>query len=468
MKRFFLFFVALLSVLMLNAQPKYIFYFIGDGMGQNQVLAAEMYLAELSGQIGRKQLCMTQFPYVGLASTYSKSNSITDSSAAGTCLASGEKTTNGYLGVTPDGQHPQTIAEALHNNGWAVGITTSVSIDHATPGAFYAHSSSRNNYYEIGKHLTESNFEFFGGSSFLAPNSPDDPNAENLYVLCEQSGYSFCRGYKDFQANGLRHKKVILVQEHEALEKEAKGDGRLPYAIDRKEGDLELAQITKAAIDFLYNKNRSFFLMVEGGQIDWACHGDDAATTIHEVIDFDKAIREAYEFYKQHPDETLIVVTADHETGGMALGNSDYNLRLARLQYQKASSTVISEQLKALHKEYGKKLTYNQVKDLFSELLGLYTEVEVSASDDATLRATYKLMMKNKAADSKNMYASLNALSDKAVQILDKKARIGWTTHSHSASAVPVFAIGNGAEHFTGFYDNSDIAPRLRKLTVGN
>lgn len=467
MKRFSLILVALVCAFFLQAQPKYVFYFIGDGMGQNQVLLSEMYLAQLDGEIGRKQLCMTQFPYAGLASSFSASNSITDSSAAGTCLATGKKTKNGRLGIDAKGEQIQSIADILHDKHWAVGLATSVSIDHATPAAFYANVFSRNDYYEIGVQLAETGFEFFGGSTFYKPFLEEKPKAENVYDLCRKNGYLFCRGYKDFCNQAFDSEKVILIQEHEGLTNDYKGTGKIPYTIDRKEGDLTLAEITRAGIDFLYKKDKPFFYMVEGGQIDWACHGNDAAAVIQETIDFDQAIQVAFNFYRQHPDETLIVVTADHETGGMALGNSDYTLHLDLLQYQTASAGEISGRLSDLHKQFGKKLTFDHVKKLFAETLGLFDKVEVSAAEEQALLATYKLMMKNKTKDSKNMYASINALADQAMRLLDAKAHVGWTTHSHSASAVPVFAVGVGAENFTGFYDNSDIMPRMLKVALG-
>lgn len=445
------------------AQPKYIFYMIGDGMGLNQIQAAELYMAELNGQIGRVPLCMSQFPVMGMASTYSESNSITDSSAAGTCLASGKKTKNGTLGLTTDNKHPMTIAELLHKNGWAVGIMTSVSIDHATPGAFYAQVSGRDDYYVIGQQLAASGFEFFGGGTFYKPNDPNDSRQPNLYDLCEKSGYIFCHGLKEM-TNYMDKEKAILIQSHEGKDKNAKGEGRIPYAIDRKPGDLTLHEITSSAIEFLFKKDRPFFMMVEGGQIDWACHSNDAATAIQEVMDFDASIQEAFRFYKEHPDETLIIVTADHETGGMALGNKKYTLDLQLLKNQHCSVNALSDKLKAMQKQYGKKLKYEQVKALLQESMGLYAKVEVTKEEDVELRNLYKQMIHNHGKDAKNMYASIDGLADKAMRLLNKKAHIGWTTTSHSAAAVPVFAIGKGAERFTGFMDNSDIMPTLLEV----
>jgi len=164
------------------AEIKYVFYFIGDGMGANQVLAAEMYRSAIQGEpLGRVQTLMTTFPYSGHASSYSKSNGITDSAAAGTCLATGTKTKNGMLGLDQDSARLTTIAEELKAEGWGVGIMTTVSIDHATPAAFYAHVPKRNQYYKIGKQLAKSKFDFFGGAGFHHPQGKHDDKEDNLY-----------------------------------------------------------------------------------------------------------------------------------------------------------------------------------------------------------------------------------------------------------------------------------------------
>lgn len=455
-------FLFLFTAVVRTQPAKYIFYFIGDGMGPNAVLTAEMYLAECNGQTGRDKLCMTQLPYSGQAATFSASNGITDSSAAGTCLATGKKTTNGTLGLTPDGQSVPTIAEQLKAAGWGVGITTSVSIDHATPAAFYAHVSSRNDYYEIGTQLFDSDFDFFAGATFYKPLDSKNTAAPSLYRLATDKGYTIAHGYTDYQNTKADAKKMILIQEHEGHTDDYKGQGKLPYAIDKNADDLTLPQITEAAIEFL-SRNDRFFLMVEGGAIDWACHGNDGATIIREVTEFDQAIRTAFEFYLQHPDETLIVITADHETGGLSLGNSDYTLNLQILQNQKSSASLLSDNLKALHRQYGKKLKWEQVKGLLQQELGFYTKVEITKEEDAMLQAQFKRSMSNKATDVKTLYKELSGLSDAAVRLLNKKAKLGWTTTSHSAAAVPVFAVGAGAEQFTGWHDNSELAPMILK-----
>ena len=469
MKRYLLSLVFILCSLFCLAEIKYVFYFIGDGMGANQVLGAEMYRSAIQGEpLGRVQTLMTTFPYSGHASSYSKSNGITDSAAAGTCLATGSKTTNGMLGVAPDSTRLTTIAEDLKAEGWGIGIMTTVAIDHATPGAFYAHVPKRSKYYKIGEQLSESNFDFFGGAGFHHPQGKKDDKKVNLYRLAEERGYTIAHGYEeaqDFLKNpSSMTDKLILVQKDD--DQGAKHGDNLTYSIDQKEGDLTLAQIVSTAIPFLEARYDRFFMMVEGGMIDYACHGDDAATAFGEVWDMDAAMHVAYAFYEAHPDETLIVVTADHETGGLALGNSDYTLHLDVLQNQKCSAWQLSDQLSVLF-DSKKKPSWQQVKDVFRAQLGFWDAVEITLDEEKELKALYKATCKGKAKGTKTMYKTLEQLGDAGIALINKKAHIGWTTHAHSAHAVPIFAIGIGAENFSGWHDNTEIVPLMREAING-
>ena len=440
------------------------FYFIGDGMGDNQVLSAEMYRSALQGQpLGRVQTLMTTFPYSGHASTYSKTNGITDSAAAGTALATGSKTKNGMLGLDQDSAHLTTIAEELKEHGWGIGIMTTVAIDHATPAAFYAHVIKRNEYYKIGKQLISSNFDFFGGAGFHYPQGKKDDKPANLYRLAEQSDYTVAHGYEEAQAN-MDCKKMIMVQQGDTGMNHG---SNLSYAIDRKEGDLTLEQIVSTAVPFLEARYDRFFMMVEGGMIDYACHGDDAATSIGEVWDMNDAMQVAYDFYLAHPDETLIVVTADHETGGMALGNSDYTLHLDQLQYQQCSAWVLSDLFTQLFKA-NKKPTWAQVQAIYRAQLGFWDTVEITADEEQALKALYKQTCAHKTKDTKTMYKTINKLGDAGIELLNKKAHVGWTTHAHSAHAVPIFAIGQGAERFSGWHDNTELVPLLKAVIQEN
>lgn len=459
MKRTTCLFVAILFSVLSFAQAKYIFYFIGDGMGTNQVLASEMYLAELEGRIGRKQLLLTQFPYSGQVATFSASNGITDSAAAGTCLATGTKTNNGTLGLSPQKDTLRTIAEILQQQGYGIGIMTTVAIDHATPAAFYAKVPDRDQYYEIGTQLAYTNFDFFGGAGFHKPVNKHNKKTPNLYDLCEEQGYTFAHGYADAQTK-MNAPKLILTQTTDGIDR-TKQAGSLPYAIDRQEDALTLRQIVSTAIPYLSQRHDRFFMMVEGGMIDYACHGQDGATAIGETLDMDAALEEAYNFYLAHPDETLIVVTADHETGGMAMGNGGYVLNLQALQHQHCSSWILSDQLSSLFKDNTP--TWEMVKDLLTQQLGFYTSVELTADEDACLHDLYNKAVAHKDGKVKTLYKTMNELGSTAIALLNKKAHLGWTSYDHTAHAVPVFAVGVGAERFTGWHDNTEIAPLILK-----
>ena len=166
MKRLFYFFLFVCVAVIANAQAKYVFYFIGDGMGVNQVNGTEMYRAEIQkGRIGVEPLLFTRFPVGTMATTFSATNSVTDSSAAGTALSTGEKTYNGAIGMDDQKNPLQTVAEKAKKAGKKVGVTTSVSVDHATPAAFYAHQPDRNMYYEIATDLPKAGFDFYAGAS---------------------------------------------------------------------------------------------------------------------------------------------------------------------------------------------------------------------------------------------------------------------------------------------------------------
>ena len=462
MKRFIFLMTLLVITITVSAEIKYVFYFIGDGMGSNQVLGAEMYQSAIEGNpLGRVQTLMTTFPYSGHASSYSKSNGITDSAAAGTCLATGKKTTNGTLGLDEDGNEVRTIAEELKAEGWGIGIMTTVAIDHATPAAFYAHVPERNLYYKIGQQLAESGFDFFGGAGFHYPQGKKDDEDINLYRLAEKNGYTIAHGYEEaISPEKAEAEKMILVQRSD--DQGTRHGDNLPYAIDRKAGDLTLTQIVSTAIPFLEKRYNRFFMMVEGGMIDYACHGDDAATAFGEVWDMNEALTIAYKFYLAHPDETLIVVTADHETGGLALGNSDYTLHLEMLQSQRCSSWVLSDLFTQLFKEH-KKPSWAQVQQIYREQLGFWESVEISKEEEKELIQLYKAACSHKGKDTQTMYKTINSLGEAGIALLNKKAHIGWTTRAHSAHAIPIFAIGNGAEVFSGWHDNTEIVPLIRK-----
>lgn len=441
-----------------DGAAKYVFFFIGDGMGINQVHGTEMYRGELKGKIGTEPLLFTSFPYAGYSKTYSQSNSITDSAAGGTALAVGEKTKNGTIGM--DHTHTkslESIAEKAQRKGKRVGVATSVSIDHATPASFYAHQPSRKMYYEIGTDLAKSGFEFFAGSDFLSPEKKKDAKARNLFEIVQDSGYVVARGLKDYAAKAPKSDKIILLQET------GKDIYSLPFAIDRKADDLTLTQITESAINFLDKDNKGFFVMIEGGKIDWSSHSNDIATTFQEVIDMDEAIRKAYEFYQAHPDSTLIVVTADHETGGLGLGRRGYDLDLKLLKEQKLSQTALSAELNAWGKANQGKMSWDKMKSFLTDKLGFWTSVKLTKDEEDELKDAYDDIYKKDSEKVKSEYANDEELASLAIEILNKKGNVGWTTKSHSGAYVPVYAIGAGADQFIGVMENTDIPKKIEK-----
>lgn len=461
-----LLFLLLAAVNLQAQQAKYVFYFIGDGMGTNQVLGTEMYLSELKGEIGVTPLLFAQFPNSAIATTFSAFNGVTDSAAAGTALATGNKTKNGAIGVTKDlSTEANSVASWAKDNGYRVGVSSSVTIDHATPASFYAHEGDRGSSYNIGLDLIKANFDFYAGSDFDDPTNrkesrKDGKSYESLYDLTQKAGYTLARGYKDYQKKAKKAEKMILFQKEEASQKDRSS---IPYAIDRKKGDMTLAEITRAGINFLSKEDsKGFFLMVEGGKIDWACHANDAATTFHEVIDFNEAIKVAYEFYEQHPDETLIVVTADHETGGMILGNGAYALNLQALKGQKVSEGEFTSVLNDMRRKYKNQVSWEVIQAVLKEYFGFWDTVKLNKRHEDQLKAIYEKSFSNQPVDlEKNLYQQNEPLAGAAKRILNQIAMVSWASGSHSAGYVPVFAIGAGAEAFNGQIDNTEIPIKI-------
>ncbi len=413
--------------------PKYIFYFIGDGMGPSHVLGTELYLGELQGSIGRPQkLCFTQFPECAFVTTFSASNGVTDSAASGTALSTGSKSYNSAIGVDKDTVPVYSVAADLAEKGMAIGIATTVPINHATPAAFYAHSPNRNNYHEIAQWMLSADYDFYAGGDAKCTAE----QRKELYSKAEEAGYTIARGYEEFYSKADKAEKMMLYQSNVATE--------LPYAIDRKESDLTLAQITAAGIDFLSDKSKKgFFMMIEGGKIDYAAHNDDGATVFNEVLDFNAAIEVAYEFYLKHKDETLIVVTADHETGGIVLGySSAYRLNLKALSTQKVSQETL---ISTLQNEG--ETTWGRVAGIVKENIGVNLRNEHSYDEKVTM--SEELARK---------------IAKEAIYDINHNALLSWASGNHSGTFVPLFAIGKDADRFNGVIDNTDIPNIIRQL----
>lgn len=454
--RFLMFLICLLSVCNLwAASPKYIFYFIGDGMGLGHIMITEAYNRTVLNN--DEHLTMLQFPVTSMATTYSANRHITDSSAAGTALSTGNKTNNYMLGVTPDSVPVFSIAKALKDNGYGVGIATTVTLNDATPAAFYGHAPNRKLYYEIGKGIIGSNYEFFAGYNLISKNNNKGEKTD-LYEKIEKDGYKIVKGKEDYEKI-KNHNKIILLNKPNRA-------GHCGYTVDSMGNDnFNVPYLTQTCMNHLQkNSPEKFFMMIEGGNIDWIAHANDPGV-VKSILDFDEGIKIAYDFYKKHPDETLIVVTADHNTGGMTFGvRGNKRVTLKNLDYQKVSISMFQEYCKDLQKS-GKEITWDDMKTYLKQNLGLYGAIEVDKKDDKLIQESFnKTFTKKDVEDVKTLYTTYNNFIADVFNVFNKYTGIGWTTTGHTGDFTPVYAIGVGAEEFNGLNNNIDLPKKIAKI----
>lgn len=449
--------------------PKYVFLFIGDGMSYGQVASAEMFLGQkaMPGQVTPKQLNFTQFPAHGTLMTQDSTSFIPDSASTATSLASGYKTLSGVINMDETKTiEYKPITEDFKAKGYKIGIISSVPITHATPAAFYAKVPSRKLNYEIGQQLAASGFDFFGGGSFEKPTGTNKDQT-HIFEVVQEAGYTLADTNEEILALNNESGKVVAI--NPALDEEA-----TKYEIDRKAGELSLADITQKGIDVLDNPN-GFFMMVEGGKIDWANHANDAAASIHDTIAFADAVQVALDFYKQHPNDTLILVTADHECGGMSLGfaNTGYSTYFEKLQPVNMSYVEFNKILD----EYKQTVTREtaNLDDLMAEINAAYglNKTNLTAYELGLLRKALDWSMVPKADreytdQEKVLYGGYEPLTVTFSHIVNNKAGLSFTSYSHTGLPVPVYAIGLGADIFEGFYDNTEIYWKLNDITKLN
>ncbi len=470
------------------AAPKYVFLFIGDGMSYPQFQAAADYLGALAdddaeqalpsvkydkrgGAVldGPKALNFMNFPVAGSAVTFDSCSFAPDSASTATSIATGHKTYSGMINVDETGAVSfETIAEKLHSQkGWKIGIISSVNINHATPAAFYAHQASRNSYYEIGLEMIDSGFEYFAGGALKKVNGAEG-DKESLYDLAEKAGYKVTFTQADAEAVTREDEKVVLIDEHLA------DSDAMDYDMDRAEGEWALKDYVAKGIEQLDNET-GFFMMCEGGKIDWACHANDAGATVTDTLALADAVQVAIDFAREHPAETLIVVTGDHETGGLTIGyaGTDYDTYLDTLSSQKISYAQFDEQYVAGYKENQTPFE-DAMKDV-EELFGLKLagdegdRLVLTEYETERLKAAYELVLGDAAADSYTqeqslLYGGYNPFSVTVTHILNNKSGVDFTSYSHTGLPVAVFAQGAGEDAFTGYYDNTEIYNKLAAL----
>jgi len=370
------------------------------------------------------------------------------------------------------------------DKGMKVGIISTVSIEHATPASFYANSPSRNYYYEIALQIPESRFNFFGGGGFRQPAGANK-DQKNIAEVLTEAGYKVYDTRAGFDGIKAGDDKIVTI--NPILD----GDSAMPYAIDVAEGEISLAEFVAKGIEVLDNPN-GFLMMAEGGKVDWACHANDAMATIGDVLSFDEGVKVAYEFYTKHPDETLIIVTGDHETGGMTIGfaGTQYDAFFSKLKYQKGSyitfdtmfaafkaanpNAKLEDLLPMIEDFYGLRLFDKETMEkLGAQMkegdLGAYEALSMALTDYEIrdLAAAFEMSMKDRDQRPANTgeyylsYGGYEPISVTLSHILNRKAGIGWTTYSHTGLPVPVSTIGVGHEQFNGYYDNTDIFKKV-------
>ena len=464
--------------------PKYVFLFIGDGMSYPQIQSTADYLGTLAdddymqaepslddngGAVldGPVELNFMNFEAAGSAVTFDSNSFAPDSASTATSIATGHKTYSGSINVDETGTvEYETISEKLHEQlGWEIGVISSVNLNHATPAAFYAHQASRGDYYEIGEELVESGFEYFAGGGLLDPDN--DGESDNLYDLAEEAGYTVSMDYATHDTV-TADDKVVLIDEYLA------DSDAMAYEIDRTDDMWSLADYVEKGIDVLMN-DTGFFMMCEGGKIDWACHANDAASTIHDTLALTDAVQVAIDFAAEHPEETLILVTGDHETGGLTIGfaGTDYDTYLSLLESQVISFAQYDEQYVAEYKANG--TSFEEVLADIEELFGLKTEGEegdklvLTEYEIETLRAAYEKSVNGTATSEYDqeeyvLYGTYEPLSVTITHIINNKSGVSFTSYSHTGLPVAVFADGVGAEQFNGYYDNTDIYNKLADM----
>lgn len=484
--------------------PKYVFLFIGDGMSYPQVQLTNYFLSASQGQGGKtasvdgedkeilsskNNLAMMDFSIAGSAQTYDSTSFAPDSASTATSIATGNKTWSGSINMSEDfSQEYETIAEKLkEQKGYKIGVLSTVNLNHATPAAFYAHQASRNSYYEIGLEMIESGFDYFAGGG-LKQTTGADKDQENLYELAEKAGYKVIKTQDGAEALTAADGKAVVIDEHLA------DSDAMSYELDRAESEWALADYVEKGIEVLDNET-GFFMMVEGGKIDWACHANDAASTITDTIALDNAVDKAVEFYNEHPDETLIIVTGDHETGGLTIGyaGTDYDTFLRNFKNQKISYAKYDSDYVAGYK--ANKTDFDTVMKDITELFGLTapsgTSAEAAQQKDSAdlhpesedtgalemteyeytlLKDAYETTMARTGEEESFgqeeyiKYGSYEPLTVTITHILNNKSGISFGSYAHTGLPVEVLVEGVGAEIFDGYYDNTDIYNKMAAL----
>ncbi|WP_228460280.1 alkaline phosphatase [Cytobacillus dafuensis] len=381
---------------------KNIIFMIPDGFSSSYVTNYRWYK-------GRESLMDSML--VGMIKTYSASSEVTDSAAAGTAMATGEKTNNGMISTSPDGKELKTILEAAEMAGKATGLVVTASLTHATPAVFASHVASRANEMDIAPQFIKNDVDVLlgGGRKYFT---------EPLLKIAKAKGYEIVNNREQLEMAGSTDKLIGLF-----------ATVGLAPELDRDETkEPSLAEMSQKALDVLKKDKNGFFLMIEGSQIDWAGHANDAAWAMKDIEAFENALKEVLEFAKMDKN-TLVVIAGDHDTGGMSVGGyGQYDANLEILRNVIATGDFMESKLNA---------DRSNINDIVKE----YAKI------DLTVEEVQKIKAASKPAIAIN-------------KVISKRALVGWTSLVHTGTDVPIYAFGPSSYLFSGLHNNTDL-PKL-------
>lgn len=415
---------------------------IGDGYGFSHFEIART-VKQLADTTTLAQINVMNKGNTGYVSDPPENGLVTDSAAAGTALATGHKTENGVLSQSPDGTRYKTVLEMAKARGMATGLISTSYIADATPAAFAAHSPTRGAYADIAEQMLligKVDVLLGGGREDFIPEPESGSrrkDSRNLIAEAQAAGYTAVSTAAELAHIDPAHTPRLLGLF--ALH-------TMAFEIDRPTTtEPSLALMTEKALDVLRLRPQGFFLMVEGARIDHAAHANDAATMIRDVLAFDQAVGVAYQFAQQHP-ETLLIVTADHETGGVALvyGASPDQLRLL-MEQQRSVGTMM--------KEIGTPLTAGALRSVVRR----YTPFMLSDREVEHVLAQQR----------PTPFLSSSA-SNLLAGVLSARYNIAWVSNNHTGELLFCFGMGPGAEQLRGFHDNTDIGNIIAAFVQGD
>lgn len=431
-----------------NLIPKNIIFIVGDGMGPAYTTAYRYYKDNPNTEEVEKTVFDRHL--VGLSSTYPASISgyVTDSAAGATALATGIKSYNGAIGVDVNKNEVQTVLELAKTLGKKIGVVVTSQVNHATPASFLTHNESRKNYNEIADSYFDEKIKgqfkmdllLGGGWKYFLR---DDRDLINEFKL---SGFQYIDTYQ--QLGSIKRNKPVIG---------LFADVGLPWALDDTD-PYRLSAMTKVATTQLENDN-GFFMLIEASQIDWAGHSNDIAAAMAEMDDLAKTLEYLEKYVAQNPD-TLVVVTADHSTGGLTVAaNGNYEWNPDVIRTMKYTPKTIADKLS--HQDITATLTEKLFNfDLTEQELASLVEVK---NDSFVKAEEIDNPYKDKGANKIN-----RELYKRVKHIMDKRTNTGWTSSGHTAVDVPVFAFGVSSRNFVGLNNNTDIANKIFTLLGRN